>query len=85
MSANVDPDHTVDCITGRYRTGCIMFLKNSPIYWFTKKQGGIETSSFGSKFIAMTQCTDNIRGLRDNLRMMVIPVDGPPFIFVDNK
>ena len=85
ISANVDSDHAGDCITRRSRTGFIIFLNNSPIYWFSKKQGGIETSSFGSEFIAMKQCCEYIRGLRFKLRMMGIPVDGPAFIFGDNK
>ena len=54
--ANVDSDHAGDEITCRSRTGFIVFLNNSPIYWFSKKQSGIETSSFGLEFIAMKQC-----------------------------
>ena len=85
MSANVDSDHAGDCITRRSRTGFIIFLNNSPIYWFTKKQGGIETSSFGSEFIAMKQYCEYIHGLKDKPRMMGIPVDGLSYIFGDNK
>ena len=53
VNANIDSDHTGNCITHRSRTGYIIFLDHSPIYWFSKKQGGIETSSFGSEFIVM--------------------------------
>ena len=81
----MDSYHAGDCITRRSRTGYIVFLNNSHIYWFTKKHGGIETSSFGSEFIAMKQCTEYIRGLKDKLGMMRIPVDSPSFIFGDNK
>ena len=83
--ANVDSDHAGDEITRRSRTGFIVFLNNSPIYWFSKKQGGIETSSFGSEFIAMKQCCKYLRGLRFKLRMMGIVVDGPSFVYGDNK
>ena len=85
MSTYVDSDHAGDTITCRSRTGFIVYLNSSPIFWFSKKQGGIETSSFGSEFIAMKQCCEYIRGLRYKLRMMGIPVDGPAFIFGDNK
>ena len=85
ISTYVDSDHAGDTITRRSRTGFIVYLNSSPIFWFSKKQGGIETSSFGSEFIAMKQCCEYIRGLRYKLRMMGIPVDGPAFIFGDNK
>ena len=85
MLANVDSDHAGDEITRRSRTGFIVFLNNSPIYWFSKKQGGIETSSFGSEFIALKQCCEYIRGLRYKLRMMGIAVDEPAYIYGDNK
>ena len=83
--ANVDSDHAGDEITRRSQTGFIVFLNNAPIYWFLKKQAGIETSSFGSEFIAMKQCCEYVRGLCYKLRMMGIPVDGPAFIYGDNK
>ena len=85
INGNVDSDHAGDYVTRWSRTGFIIFLNNSPIYWFTKKQGGCETSSFGSEFIAMKQCCEYVRGLRFKLHMMGIPVDGPSYIFGDNK
>ena len=85
ISSYVDSDHAGDSITRRSRTGFIVYLNRAPIFWFSKKQGGIETSSFGSEFIAIKQCCEYIRGLRYKLRMMGIPVEGPAFIFGDNK
>ena len=65
IRAFVDSDHAGDVVTRRSRTGFIVFLNSSPIYWFsTTKQAGVETSSFGSEFIAMKQCCEYIRGLR---------------------
>ncbi len=62
-----------------------MFLNNAPIYWCSKKQTSCETSTFGSKFVAMKQAPEYIRGLRYKLRMMGIKVDEPAFVFGDNK
>jgi hypothetical protein len=45
----------------------------------------VETSSFGSEFVAMKQCCEYLRGLRYKLRMMGIPVNGPCYIQGDNK
>ena len=49
------------------------------------KQTGIETSSFGSEFMAMKACCEYLRGLRFKLRSFGIPVDTPCYIFGDNK
>ena len=51
----------------------------------SKKQNSVETSSFGSEFIAMKQCTEYIRGLRYKLRMMGIPCEGPVFVYGNNQ
>ena len=51
----------------------------------SKKQASVESSSFGSEFTAMKQCTEYIRGLRYKLRMMGIPVNGPAYIYGDNQ
>ena len=85
MRALVDSDYAGELVTGRSRTRFIIYLNGAPIYWFSKKQTIVETSSFGSKFIAMKQCCEYVRGLRDKLRMMGIPVEGPTYVFGDNK
>ena len=48
-------------------------------------QTSVESSSFGSEFVAMKQCCEYIRGLRYKLRMMGIPIEGPMCIYGDNK
>ena len=70
MRAYVNADHVGDKLTRRSRTGYIVFLNMTPIYWHSKKQVLIETSMFGSEFIAMKQCCEFVRGLRYKLRMM---------------
>ena len=85
LRAFVDADHAGDSVTRRSRTGFLVYLNSAPVYWLSKKQTGIETSSFGSEFIAMKQCTEYIRGLRYKLRMMGIPCEGPAYICGDNQ
>ena len=85
MRAKVDADHAGDSITRRSRTGFLVFLNSALIYWMSKKQASVESSSFGSEFIAMKQCCEYIRGLRYKLRMMGIPVNGPTCVFGDNQ
>mgnify|MGYP007020069212 CR=1 FL=1 len=85
MSAKVDADHAADTTTRRSRTGFLVFLNCAPIHWMSKKQTGVESSSFGSEFVAMKQCCEYLRGLRYKLRMMGIPVNGPVCIQGDNQ
>ena len=40
---------------------------------------------FGAEFVNMKHGMEKLRGLRYKLRMMGVPVDGPSFIYVDNK
>ena len=72
-------------VNRRSRTGFIVLLNNAPIYWFLKKQSGVETSSFGSEFIAMKTACEHVRGQRYKLRMMGITDTHPNFIYGDNN
>jgi hypothetical protein len=85
MRAKVDADHAADTVTRRSRTGFIIYLNCAPIYWSSKKQTSVESSSFGSEFVAMKQCCEYLRGLRYKLRMMGIPCDAPAYILGDNQ
>ena len=85
MSAYVDSDHAGDSVTRRSRTGFLVFLNSALVYWISKKQTAIETSSFGSEFTAMKQCTEYVRGLRYKLRMMGISCSEPCYIYGDNQ
>ena len=56
-----------------------------PIYWWSKKQNSVESSSFGSEFISMKQCCEYVRGSRYKLRMMGISCDDPMFLYGINQ
>ena len=63
MTAWVDSDHAGNVVTRRSRTGVLIFCNRSPIVFHSKTQGSIETSSFGSEFIAMKTGIELIAGL----------------------
>ena len=77
--------NATDTVSRRSRTGFLVFLNSSLVYWKSAKQTSVESSSFGSEFIAMKQCCEYLRGLRYKLRMMGIPVEGPAYIQGDNQ
>ena len=80
MRYYVDADHARDSITRRSRTGLLLYLNMALVYWMSKNQKIVDTSSFGSEFIAKKQCTEYLCVLRYKLRMLGIPYEG--FIFV---
>ena len=85
IRANVDASHAGDRVTRRSRTGFFVWVNGALIYWLSKKQAGVETSTFGSEFLAMKACCEYLRGLRYKLRMMGIPVEHCCFIYGDNQ
>ena len=85
IRAFVDADFASDQVSRRSRTGFIVMLNMAPVYWISRKQSYVETSSFGSEFCALKQCCEYLRGLRYKLRMMGIPVENPCFVYGDNQ
>ena len=60
-------------------------LNNAPIYWHSKKQTSVETSTFGSEMMETKQAADYIRGFHYKLRMFGIPVEEPSYMYGDNQ
>jgi hypothetical protein len=85
MNVFVDADHASNKITRRSQTGIVIYLDSSPISWFSKAQNTVESSTFGSEFIALRICVEMIEALRYKLRMFGIPIEGPANVFCDNK
>ena len=48
MRAKVDADHASDTVTRRSRTGFMVFLNSALVYFTSKKQLSVESSTFGS-------------------------------------
>ena len=83
MNEKVDSGHSVNTVNCRSRTGYIVFLNCAPIYWMTNRQTIVESSYFGFEFIAINIYCEYLQGLRYKLKMMVIPCDGPYYIYGD--
>jgi hypothetical protein len=63
----------------------LIFVNKAPIIWYSKRQNTVETSTFGSKFVAMWIAVELIEALRYKLRMFGIPLDGLMNVFCDNE
>ena len=51
----------------------------------SKKQAEVESSTFGSEFLAMKHCCEYLRGLRYKIRMMEIPLQYYYYVYGDNN
>jgi hypothetical protein len=83
-SAFVDADHAGCRVTRRSHTGVLIFINKAPILWYSKRQNTVETSTFGSEFVAAKIAVELIEGLRYKLRMMGIEIQGATNLFCDN-
>jgi uncharacterized membrane protein YgcG len=81
----VDANLYFDLLTGRACTGILMFLNQTPIDWYCKKQSTVATATFGSEFVATKTAVEKAYDLRFTLRMMGIPVDYRTYMFGDNQ
>ena len=84
-TCHCDSDHAGDLLTPRSRTGILLYVDRAPILWFSKKQTSVETSTFGSEFVALKMATEMIKGPRYKLRMMGIPIEDGTRTLVDNQ
>ena len=67
MRMLVNSDHAGNHVTRRSRTRFLVYLNSALIYWTSKKQTTIETSSFGSEFMALKTGTEYLQGLQYKL------------------
>jgi hypothetical protein len=74
-----------DLTTGRSVTGILHLINQTPIAWFSKRQGSVETATYGSEFVAARIATEQIMDLRYTLRMFGVPLDGKAYMFGDNQ
>ena len=81
----VDANHAGEKTTRRSMTGVLIFCNRAPIIWHSKRQNGVETSTFGSEFTAMKNSIKMIAVLQYKLRIFGVPIDGYTEIFCDNE
>ena len=65
--------------------GILIFVNRAPILWYSKRQKTVETSTFGSEFIAMKTAVKQVESLRYKLRMFGVSLEGLTNIFCDNE
>jgi hypothetical protein len=74
-----------DLTTGRSCTGVLHMINQTPADWYAKRQSTVETATYGSEFVAGRTATEQVIDIRYTLRMMGVAIDGPTYMFGDNK
>ena len=85
MTTYVDANLLHCRATGRSASGILHLINQTPIDWFSKKQGMVEAATYGSEFMAARLAVQQILDLRITLRYMGVPLDGPAWLFGDNE
>ena len=73
----IDSDHSGDKVTQISQTEILLYLNIAPIIWYYKRQNTVESSTFGSEFVALRVASEIIISLRYKQKMLGIPVRGP--------
>ena len=85
LTCSCDANHAGNVITRRSQTVIIIFANMTLINWVSKKPNTVESSTFGSEFIALKHITDIIKGLRYKLKMLGVPIEGPTRMLCDSQ
>ena len=60
----VDSGHGHGRKTGRSITRIISFVGQTPIYWSSKRQGAVQTATFGAEFTALKKAVEEAVTMR---------------------
>ena len=84
ITAFVDSDHAHDKVTRRSFTGILILVGRTPVFIFSKRQGAIETSTYGAEFCAMCTAVEEIQSIRYMLRSLGVKVTLASLVCGDN-
>ena len=84
LLAFVDANHAGNMKTRRSHKGILIYINQAPIIWYSKRQNTVESSSFGSEYIALRICTEMVETLRYKLRCFGVPIEGACDVMCDN-
>ena len=85
VSGFFDASHASCLVTRRSVTGVLIFINQTPILWYSKRQATVETSTYGSELVAGRIACEMAIDIRYRLRMLGIPVVGSCLMFGDNQ
>ena len=60
----VDGNHSGDKVPQISKSGILLYLKSAPIICYSKRQNTVESSNFGSEFVALRLASELIISIR---------------------
>lgn len=84
ITAFIDSDHAHDCITQRSITGLLILIGRTPCLFMSKRQGAIETRTYGAEFCVMKTAVEEVQSVRYMLRCLGVKVDYSSLVCGDN-
>ena len=85
VTAFVDSDHAHDKVTRRSITGLLVLVGRTPVFVLSKRQGAIETSTYGAEFCAMRTAVEEVQAIRYMLRCLGVRITYASLICGDNS
>jgi hypothetical protein len=63
MNMFCDASHASDLVTHHSTTGFLIYLCGAPLAWYSKRNNTVESSTFGSEFVALRIATETVEAL----------------------
>jgi hypothetical protein len=79
-----DSDHAHDKVTVRSISRVIVMVGSTPIVWKSKRQGAVQTSTYGAEFSAMRLATEEAITIQYMLWSLGVGVSHPSHLSGDN-
>ena len=84
ITAFFDADHAGCLATRRSTTGMLMFLNNTPIKWYSKRQSTVKSATYGSEMVAGQITVEFVIEMQFKLQILGIPIKRSCVLFGDN-
>ena len=81
----VDANHAIIFINRRSHSDILIYVNNTLINFYRKIQNTVESSSFGSGFVALIIATYMVEALMYKLSTFGVNLEGPAEVYCDNK
>ena len=85
ITVYADSSHGSCLITRRSTTGILLAVNRTPILTYCKRQNTVESSTYGSEFVAGRIAIERILEYRYKCRMLGIRIEEPAVLLMDNE
>lgn len=80
-----DADFAADKLDRKSLTGGVILLNGMAVSWTAKKQGGVSLSTMEAEFVAASEQTRELLGIREMLGEIGMPPGLPMTLYIDNQ